>query len=232
MDTTEDKPTDEAPKEEAPVDETPKDEPVDETPPKDTEPALEDPDKDAPPAEDTPEGDSAEEVPKELEDMGTDPAVEEEAEKDSKKPYDQIKEEIKNNLRDEIKKEILLDLGIDVGGTPRPPSLDSVNLNDTLVHSKIAKDKLSKLKLASRIMLEKGLKELFKYGCSRTDVLKIAMISNKYSINKNLFKIVDAIDDKDYPTSRRYAKAIECKLGRDLTLEERVGLDILITDLR
>ena len=228
----EEAPVEEAPVEEAPVEEAPvEDAPVEE-PPKDSEPVEEDPTEDAPPAEETPEGDPADEVPKELEEMGDDPAVEEEAEEDSKKPYDQMKEEIKKNLRDEIKKEILLDLGIDIGGTPSTPSLDSVNLNDSLVRAKIAKDKLSKLKLASKIMIEKGLKELFKYGCSRTDVLKVAMISNKYSINKDLFKIVDQLNDEKYSTRRRYAKAVESKLGRDLTLDERAGLDILINDLR
>ena len=223
--------------EEAPVEEeeAPTDEeaPVEEEePPKDSEPAEEDPEQDAPPAEETPEGDPSEEVPKELEEMGDDPAVEEEAENDSKKPYDQMKEEIKKNLRDEIKKEILLDLGIDLGENTSAPSLDAINLNDSLVRSKVAKDKLSKLKFASKIMNEEGLKELFKYGCSRTDVLKIAMLSNKYSINKNLFKIVDRLDDENYSTKRRYAKAVETKLGRELTLDERVGLDILINDLR
>ena len=223
-------PTEEEPTEGEPADEAPADEPAEdpvEDPPKDEEPADENPNEDAPPTEDSPE----EDVPAELEDMGDEKVDEEEAEKDSKKPYDEIKEEIKKNLRDEIKKEILLDLGIDVGGTPSAPSLDGVNLNDSLVRAKIAKDKLSKLKLASKIMMEKGLKELFKYGCSRTDTLKIAMISDKYSINKDLFKIVDKIDNASFSTRRRYAKAVEKKLGRDLTLEERVGLDLLLNDL-
>jgi len=162
--------------------------------------------------------------------MGDDPAIEEEAEKDSKKPYEEIKEEIKKNLRDEIKKEILMDLGIDIG-TQSVPSLDKINLNDSLLRGKIAKEKLRKLRLASKIVMQKSLKELYKYGCTRTDILKVAMISNKYSINKDLFKIVDILDNKEYLTMRRYAKAVEKKLGRKITLKERVGLDILINDL-
>jgi len=224
----EETPTEEAPAEEVPAEEVPAEET--EEPPKEEAPAEEDPEEDAPPAEETPEGES-EDVPAELEEMGEDPAVEEEAEKDSKKPYDEMKEEIKKNLRDEIKKEILMDLGIDIGERPSSPSLDSINLNDSLMTAKIAKDKLSKLKLASKIMMEKGLKELFKHGCSRTDVLKVAMISNKYSINKDLFKMVDKLDNTKYATMRRYAKAVEANLGRKLSLEERVGLDLLINDL-
>ena len=220
----------EAPTEEAPTEEAPTEEAPTEEAPKDSEPTVEDPEKDAPPAEETPEG-KPEDVPKELEEMGEDPAVEEEAEKDSKKPYEELKEEIKKNLRDEIKKEILMDLGIDIEEKPSSPSLDNINLNDSLVKSKVAKDKLSKLKLASKIMMSKGLKELYRYGCTRTDILKLAMISNKYSINKSIFKIVDTLNNKDYFTSRRYAKAVESKLGRELTREERIGLDILINDL-
>jgi len=232
-------PVEEAPVEEEPVEETTEEEvPAEEAPteeeteelPKDSEPAEEDPEEDAPPAEDTPEGEE-EDVPAELEEMGEEPVDEEEAEKDSKKPYEEMKEEIKKNLRDEIKKEILMDLGIDIAERPSSPSLDSINLNDSLMRAKIAKDKLSKLKLASKIMMEKGLKELFKYGCSRTDILKVAMISNKYSINKGLFKIVDKLDSNNFSTKRRYAKAVEAKLGRVLTLEERVNLDLLMNDL-
>ncbi len=226
--------------EEAPAEDAPKDEevPAEETPveepPKDEEPAEDAPseDADAPPAEETPDEDvPAEEVPKELEEMGEKPVDEQEAEKDSKRPYEEIKEEIKKNLRDEIKKEILMDLGIDVGGTPRSPSLDSVNLNDSLVNSKIAKDKLSKLKKACKIAREKGFRELYKYGCTRTDILKIAMISNKYSINKEMFKIVDKLNPSNFSTRRRYAKAVENKIGRLLTLDERIGLDLLLNDL-
>lgn len=234
----EEAPVEEAPKEdnsEAPAEdskkedteEVPAEEPPKDSPEKEEEPAVE---EDAPPAEETPDV-APEEVPKELEEMGKEPVDEDQAEIDSKKPFDQIKEEIKKNLRDEIKKEILMDLGISLGNKPSVPSIDTVNYNDSLVKSKVAKDKLSKLKMACKIANEKGLKELLKHGCTRTDILKVAMVTNKYSINKDLFKVIDKLDPSDYPTRRRYAKAVESRLWRHLSFEERVSLDILLNDL-
>lgn len=207
------KPAEEAPKEEKPIEEEPKTEekPVEE-PPKDT------------PAE--------EPVPEELKQMGEPPAEppkeevpEEVIEEESKKPFDTIKEDIKKNIKDQIKKELLKDLGIDFG-EPGTTNVNNVNLNDSLV-----KSNLTLLKKASKIIKESGFRTLKKEGFSKSDMLKIAYLSNKYSINKDIYKIVSSLNFNDFSTFRRIAKKVEGVLGRGLEEKERQALDKLIKEI-
>ena len=81
------------------------------------------------------------------------------------------------------------------------------------------------------IAKDEGFKELFKLGYDKGEVLGIAKISNKYSINNDIFRIVNDLDTSKYITFRRFAKDVEKNLDRDLTITERVGLDSLMKDL-
>lgn len=183
-----------------------------------------------------------EELPEEIQEMGEDPSestdeldvpnVEDEAndailDEKSKQPYDAIKEEIKIKLKDEIKKELLRDLGIDLDspGSSLSP-LDNANLNDTLV-----KSSYNRIKSACIIASEVGLRNIPEYGFNQKDILKIAELSGKYSINKEVFKVIHDLEKHRFPTFRRFAKEIEKKLGRDLDLSERESVDSLVCDL-
>ena len=151
---------------------------------------------------------------------------EQELEQDSKQPFNIVKDEIKQKIKDDIKKDILRDLGIDIETKPSPTSIDNVNLNDTLL-----KASFNRLKKACIIARDKGYKELSKLGYDKEEMLTIAKISNKYSINNEVFRIVNDLDISEYPTFRRIAKKVESGLGRELSLSERVGLDSLLKDL-
>ena len=143
-----------------------------------------------------------------------------------------MKEDIKNQLKEQIKKELLRDLGIDITQTkPTVPTLENVNLNNSLLQASF-KNNFSKIRNASIIFNEKGLGGLSKKGYSRTDVLKVALLSGKYSINNDVFKAVDALSTTAFPTSRRYAKAVETVIARSLSQVERANLDILLNDMR
>lgn len=217
------------------IEDTPADEPEEETDSLDT-PADE-------PAEDTETVDETskeeervpEELPEEIQEMSETPSNEEispeQEEKidiESKKPYDILKKEIKDQLKDQIKKELLKDLGISFDEpSPAPLSgLTNVNLNDTLVRSS-----LNRVKEACVMSKKVGLRNISKHGFEDKDVLKIAELSGKYSINKEVFKILESLNILQYPTYRRISKEIECKLGRELNLSERANIDTLIKDL-
>lgn len=218
---------------EAPVKkETPSEEtPSEETPSEDNKEEESSPDKD--PTEEPDLGD--EPLPEEVKDLGEDspeesPAEESapvdspEIEEEAKKPYEVMKEEIKKTLKEQIKKELLRDLGIDLG-EKMDTGLADVNLNDSIIKSHVS------IKKAKEIIKNSSLKDLFKSGYDKTSILKMAMISGKYSINKDVFKIVDALEVKSFPTFRRIAKEVEKKLGRDLSVAERLSLDNLIKDI-
>jgi hypothetical protein len=175
-----------------------------------------------------------EELPAELKEMGEPPADEakedspnEEAlEQEAKKPYNVIKEEIKLKLKEEIKKELLRDLGIDIDTKPTPTSVDNVNLNDSIIKSSI-----NRIKSACIMAKEVGFKNIAKHGFSNKDIVKIAEISGKYSINKEVFNAIGDLERYKFPTFRRFAKAVELKIGRELSSVERVNLDALVKDL-
>lgn len=212
-------------KEESPKDESPAEDGGLKTdaPDKDpiSEPDIGDNEPESPPAE---VGDMAEEPAPESPAEGeapVDPAIEEE----SKKPYDVLKEDIKKTLKEQIKKELLLDLGIDLG-TPMDVGLADVNLNDSLVRSHI-----TNIRKASEIVNKSGFKALYKEGYNKTAILKIALLSGKYSINKDVFKVIDSLTIRDYPTFRRVAKAVEQRLGKELSVMERLELNRLIKDI-
>lgn len=184
-----------------------------------------------------------EELPEELQEMGEAPEDSEDTaeededkteeddeaalEEESKKPYDLLKEEIKLQLKDQIKKELLKDLGIEVD-QPEPPasSLINVDLNDTLVRSS-----LNRIKSACIIAKEVGLKNITQHGYSKKDILKIAELSGKYSINKEMFSVITNLDNLEFSTNRRFAKEVEAKLGRELNTEEREQLDKIYINL-
>lgn len=219
-----------------------KDEPTEDAPAEEPakEESPEEPDKDAPDKDPTSEPDlgdtSTEPLPEEVGDMAedkkdepapseeeapVDPAIEEE----SKKPYNVLKEEIKKTLKEQIKKELLRDLGIDIGNT-MDVGLSDVNLNDSIIKSHVAK-----IRKASEIVKKEGFKGLYKQGYNKSSVLKLAMLSGRYSINKDVFKVIDTLNIKDFPTFRRIAKAVENKLGKELSVRERLELNKLITDI-
>jgi hypothetical protein len=205
------------PVEEAPVEEVPEDAPVEEAP---TEEVPEDA-----PVEEAP----TEEVPEEMLEMGEPPEEVKEEEKtvEVNQPFDLIKEEIKQKLKEDIKKEILKDLGIDIEPKPIPStSLDNVNLNDSLLRAS-----LNRLKSGCTIAKNQGLKKLASEGYLKEEILVIAKISNKYSINNDIFRIVNDLEVSKYPTFRRIAKEVEVRLGRELEIKERMSLDSLIRDL-
>lgn len=225
----EDAPVEEPPKEDAPV--PPAEEPVTEDVPKE-ELTKDAPDKD--PTEEPDLGDtSTEPLPEEVGDMTEEnkdiPPSEEEApvdpelEEQAKKPYNVLKEEIKKTLKEQIKKELLRDLGIDMGNA-MDVGLSDVNLNDSIIKSHV-------IKKASEIVKKSGFKSLYQEGFDKTSVLKIAMLSGRYSINKDVFKVIDTLNIKDFPTFRRIAKTIETKLGIQLSVVERLELNRLITDI-
>jgi hypothetical protein len=188
--------------------------------------------EDAPPEE---EESVEEEVPEELKDLGEPPEGEEgpedEAlEEEAEKPYKILKEEIKNDLKQQIKKELLKDLGIDIEEeSSRVPTLQDVDLNDNVIQSSLRRN-FNTLRKASTIIKNQGMKGLLKNGFSQRDVLKIAFISNKYSINKDIYKILGDFDILKFPTFRRCAKSVESKLKRPLTAKERESLDKLLKD--
>ena len=62
-------------------------------------------------------------------------------------------------------------------------------------------------------------------------MLKIAYLSNKYSINKDIYKIVSSLNFNDFSTFRRIAKKVEGVLGRGLEEKERQALDKLIKEI-
>ena len=215
------KDTVDVPKEEESKEETKEEAPVEEVPEETKEPA--DVSKDEVSSEpEVPETETPEELPQELEEKGESPV--EEAPPIEKQPFDVVKEDIKKNLKEQIKKELLQDLGIDF--TTPTQTLNQVNLNDTLV-----KSNLNYLKKASKIYQETGLKGLIKKGYSKEEVLKIAFMTNRYSINKSIFESVNELDFYKFSTFRRYSKEIEKKIGRELTLTERQHLDRLLVDL-
>ena len=229
--------------EEAPIDTPNLDEvevkpeaPVKKEPLEDEKPVEETSDKD-PTEEPNLEEDKTEPLPEDIKEMEKEEApVEEELpvedtkiEEESKKPYNELKEEIKKTLKDQIKKELLQDLGIELG-TPMNQGLDNVNLNDSIIQSKL-KNEYANIRKACEIVKKCGLRSLYEIGYNKTAVLKIAMLSNRYSINKDVFKIIDSLNIKDYPTFRRIAKAIESKLGKELSIEERLNLKKLIIDI-
>jgi len=216
--TEEETPAEEPVKEEAPEEESAPDEDAPTEEPEEEESA---PDEDAP----------AEEEPEEEEAPEEENTEEDALDSESKKPYDVLKEEIKTQLKDQIKKELLRDLGIDINPTkPAVPTLENVNLNNSLLQAS-QKNNFNKLKKASIIFNKEGLKGLSKKGYSRTDVLKIALLTSKYSINNEVFKAVDSLDFNSFSTFRRYAKSIEKVLGRELDLAERANLDVLLSDM-
>lgn len=225
-------------KDEAPAEEVPEEgeksspETVDIESPEEEAPAPEEP-----AAEETPEAESPDEsekpeeveeeteqtdLPKELEDLGKSPI--DEVAPIEQKPFDLVKEDIKKTLKDQIKKELLQDLGIDF--SVPTPGIENSNLNDNLV-----KSNLNKIKQASIIYKQTGLKGLLKSGYAKTDVLKIAALTGRYSINKDIFLSLDELDFTKFATFRRYAKAVENKIGRDLSIEERKNLDLLVSDM-
>ena len=183
---------------------------------------------------------SLEEIPEDLKEMGEPPiedVVEEKEEpqdslkeeileEKSKKPYDEIKQDIKDQIKDQIKKELLRDLGIDVDLPKKTPSdLSNVNLNDTLVRSS-----LNKIRSACIMAKEVGLKNIVHHGYSYKEVIKIAELSNKYSINKEVFNAIQSLDSYKYPTDRRFAKEVEKKLGREISNKERLILNEIKKD--
>ena len=62
-------------------------------------------------------------------------------------------------------------------------------------------------------------------------MLKIAYLSNKYSINKDIYKIVNSLNLSDFSTFRRFAKKVEKKLGRELGTKEKQDLDNIVKEL-
>ena len=216
----EEKPKEEVVPEETPTEETPKEEPTD-------LPATPEPEE-APKEE--PE---TEELPPELKDLGKPPSdnsiPEEELDEKAKQPFDLVKEDIKKTIKEQIKKELLRDLGIELPAVPTQ-TLQNVNLNDTIVRSNL-KNNLNLLRNASKIVNESGIKGLLKKGYCKTDILKIAFMLNKYSINKDVYVTVNDIDFKGFSTFRRFAKEVEKRLNRSLASEERNGLDKLVEDL-
>jgi len=177
-----------------------------------------------------------EELPKEIQEMGEPPegepsiddSIDDAAlENEAKKPYDVLKEEIKLQLKDQIKKELLKDLGIDIGDKPEPStSIDNVNLNDTLI-----KSSLNRIKSACIIAKEVGLRNIVKHGYTHKDIIKIAELSGKYSINKEVFNVILSFEDYKFHTFRRLAKKVESHLGRELESDERENLDKLLKDV-
>jgi len=225
----------EEPEEDLSKDESTEDSPLEEAPAGDI-PVEDIPVEDIP-AEDIP----AEDIPEDLKDMGEPPKEEiseekenisdeiqnEVLEEESKKPYDVIKQDIKDQLKEQIKKELLRDLGIEVEPVkPTPSSLNNVNLNDTLI-----KSSLNKIKSACIIAKEVGLRNIVDHGFTYKEVIKIAELSNKYSINKEVFNAILSLDNFSYPTERRFAKAVELKLERELSINERNILNEIKKDL-
>jgi len=170
-----------------------------------------------------------EKLPPEMEEMGEPPKEEEEKvlEQESKKPYDVLKNEIKEQLKDQIKKELLKDLGIEIEEVkPTPSNINNVNLNDTLV-----KSSLNRIRSACIIAKEVGLKNITKHGYTHKDVIKIAELSNKYSINKEVFNAMLSIDSGHFSSVRKFAQNIENKLGRELDAFERIEIDKFVKEL-
>ena len=201
--------------EEAPVEET------EEAPVEETEEAP----VDEAPVDEAP----VEKLPPEMEEMGEPPKEEEEKvlEQESKKPYDVLKNEIKEQLKDQIKKELLKDLGIEIEEVkPTPSNINNVNLNDTLV-----KSSLNRIRSACIIAKEVGLKNITKHGYTHKDVIKIAELSNKYSINKEVFNAMLSIDSGHFSSVRKFAQNIENKLGRELDAFERIEIDKFVKEL-
>ena len=203
------------------------------------------------PVEDMPIDVKPEDLPADLKDMGV-PPIEEEVkptenlgapgqepesnpeqeaivEEKAKKPYDLVKEDIKQNLKDQIKKELLEELGIEFK-KDAPSALQNVNLNDSIVHSKL-KNSLDTIKKVSSIIRKEGYRSLIKLGYTKTDILKLAFISGKYSINKDIYKIIDGLNFRDFSSFRRLAKAVEVKLGRDLEIDEKYEIKKLLKDV-
>ena len=174
-------------------------------------------------------------VPDELKGLGETPdaPIEEQVKDDKleemgKIPYDALKKEIKETLMKQIKKELADEVGI---SPEEINTLNDVNLNDSLVKSnldKISGKDLTKIKLAKDLVKKNGKKSLLKEGFSQEDILKIAYLSKEYSINKDVYKAMSALKIKDFPTYRRYAKAVETRIGRELKFEERLEVNNII----
>jgi flagellar biosynthesis GTPase FlhF len=209
--------------EEAPVEET------EEAPVEETEEAPVEETEEAPVDEAPVDEAPVEKLPPEMEEMGEPPKEEEEKvlEQESKKPYDVLKNEIKEQLKDQIKKELLKDLGIEIEEVkPTPSNINNVNLNDTLV-----KSSLNRIRSACIIAKEVGLKNITKHGYTHKDVIKIAELSNKYSINKEVFNAMLSIDSGHFSSVRKFAQNIENKLGRELDAFERIEIDKFVKEL-
>jgi len=170
-------------------------------------------------------------IPDELKGIGEPPVEEEipeeELAEETKKPYDKLKEDIKETLKHQIKEEILKELGTKIINAPELP-----HRNDNLVHSSKLEKIAEKIRVAASIMKKEGFTGLYKNGYSREEVLKLAFLSNRYSINKDLFKTVNKLGKSTtFATFRRYMKAVEADLNRDLTMNERRALELLLQDV-
>ena len=184
------------------------------------------------PPEETPE-ETSEPVPEELKELGEPPEsdalpapMEEDVgddklEKVEKVPYDVLKKQLKENLMNQIKKELVEEMGLKPEDFKN--TLEDVNLNDSIIQSNLVK----KVKKAKELIRKEGVSSLLKNGYSSSDILKIAYISKEYSINMDVFKVINALNIKDFPSFRRYTKAIESKLNRELKILEKVEINKL-----
>jgi len=157
----------------------------------------------------------------------TEEPLPEEIEEEARKPFDFIKDDIKESLKEQIKKELLEELGFK---TKSNPYISDINLNDNIIDSRLKTD-FNKIKEASSIIKKKGFKELYKLGFKHLDVLKLAFMSKRYSINKDIFMIIGSLNPDKYSTFRRYCKAIEGKLGRELAINERANVEKLVREV-
>lgn len=199
------------------------------------EPIKEDPKEELPTTEEPPaEENNLEDIPSDLKQMGEPPVdntldnkfIEEEA----KEPYDTVKKDVKDTLKEDIKKELLQEFGVKEK-KEEPSRLDNVDLNDTLVHSSKLSKILPRLKKAKIIIKNQGWNKLASEGFSKSEILKIAYLSNRYSINKEVFAAIDTINIKDFLTYRRIFKAIEQKIGREISVGEKIEIKKLFKDL-